>query len=86
MLRVVLGRAHPNNEWNRKISGLQFKSSPGVQESMRLRGATNTILTIPRNHRGREDNLEANGELRGESSPAGGNERMVNTDEGSARI
>jgi hypothetical protein len=61
MLRVVLGRARPDTEWNGKISGLQFSSAPGVQESTRSRLATSTILTVARSHHGEEANLEANG-------------------------
>ena len=62
MLRVVLGHARPDAEWSAKISDLQFKSAPGVQESARSRGATSTILTVPRSHRGEEVDLEANGD------------------------
>jgi hypothetical protein len=64
MLRVVLKRAHPDTEWSGKISGLQFNSTPGVQESVRSQGATGTILTVPRSHHGEAVNLEANGEPR----------------------
>ena len=62
MLRVVLRRARPDTEWSGKVSGLQFNSAPGVQESARSRGATSTILTVPRSHRGEEVDLEANGD------------------------
>ena len=61
MLRVVLGRARPDIEWSRKISGLQFASAPAVQESTRSRGPTSTILTVPRSHREEEVDLEAHG-------------------------
>jgi hypothetical protein len=88
MLRVVLGRARPDTEWSGKISGLQFNSAPGVQESRRLgsRGVTSTILTVPRSHRGEEADLEANGEPGTEPLPLGGYEGMIETDEESARI
>jgi hypothetical protein len=73
MLRVVLGRARPDTEWSRKISGLQFNFSPGIQqESARSRDATGTIVTVPRSHNGEEVDLEANGESRTESSDAEG--------------
>jgi hypothetical protein len=60
MLRVVLGRGRPDTAWSEKISGLQFNSAPEVKESARSRGALSTILTVPRNHRGEENDLEAN--------------------------
>jgi hypothetical protein len=65
MLRVVLGRARPDTEWSRKMSGLQFNSA-GVQESTRSRGVTSTILTVPSSHHGEEVDLEANREFRTE--------------------
>jgi hypothetical protein len=64
MLRVVLGRARPDTEWSGKVSALHFNSAPGVQDTGRSRGATSTILTVPRSHRGEEADLEANGEAR----------------------
>ena len=54
MLRVVLGRARPDNEWSAslKISGLNLASGPvgtlGAPSSGNSRGVTNTIVTIPR--------------------------------------
>jgi hypothetical protein len=74
MLRVVLGRARPDTEWSGKISGLQFNSAPGVEESARSRGAISTILTVPRSHHGEEVDLETNGEPRTE--PLDVQERM----------
>ena len=62
MLRVVLGRARPDIEWSGKVSSLHFDSAPGVQESVRSRGATSTILTVPRSHRGHSVDLETNGD------------------------
>ena len=62
MLRVVLGRARPDTEWSGKISGLQFSSAPGVQESVRSRGAASTVLTVPRSHHGEVVDLKANRE------------------------
>jgi hypothetical protein len=62
MLRVVLGRARQDTEWSGKISGLQFNSAPGAQESARSRGITSTILTIPRSHHGEEVILDVNRE------------------------
>ena len=65
MLRVLLGRPRPDAEWSGgtgKISGLQFSSAPGVQGSARSRGATSTILTIPRSCHGEEVDLQANRE------------------------
>jgi hypothetical protein len=67
MLRVVLGRARPDAEWSGKISGLQFRSAPGVRESARSRDATSTIVMIPRSHHEEAVDLEANGEPRTES-------------------
>jgi hypothetical protein len=64
MLCVVLKRIHPDTEWSGKISGLQFSSTPGTQESARSQGVTSTILTVPRSHHGEAVNLEANGEPR----------------------
>jgi hypothetical protein len=85
MLRVVLGRARADNEWSGKIiSGLQFKSTPGVQGSTRSRGATSTILTIPTSHRGKEIDLEVNGELRTE--PFDREEGMGGVNEERAKI
>ena len=62
MLRVVLGRARPDTEWSGKISDIQFNAAPGVQESMRSRGATSTILTVPRSHHGEEVDMETSRE------------------------
>jgi hypothetical protein len=73
MLRVALGRARPDAEWSRKISGLQFNSSPdgGTQASAtgrsRSQGAgsgfgTNTILTVPRSNS--EDDVDIDLEAR----------------------
>ena len=59
MLRVVLGRARPDTEWSGKISGLQFNSAPGVQESTKSRGVTSTILTVPVDLEANEGSLDA---------------------------
>jgi hypothetical protein len=81
MLRVVLGRARPDREWSRTISDLQFNSAPGVQENTRARGATSTILTVSRSHRGEvEADLETNGE------PLDGREGIDGVNEGKARV
>jgi hypothetical protein len=69
MLRVVLGRARPDTEWSRKISGLRFTSAPGVQEGISSRGVTSTILTVPRTHHGEEWDLEVNGDLESRAEP-----------------
>jgi hypothetical protein len=58
MLRVVLRRARPDTEWSNKISGLQFNSALGIQESTSSRDATNLILTVPRTHRREEVELD----------------------------
>ena len=81
MLRVVLGRARPDTEWSGKISGLQFNTAPGVQESVSSRDATSTILTVPRSHPGGAIDLEANGEPRIErlDGEEGLRERIVGT-------
>jgi hypothetical protein len=60
MLRVTLGHAHPDTEWNEKISGLQFNSNlSGAQASVTERSkaqgtgdefGTNTILMVPRSN------------------------------------
>jgi hypothetical protein len=61
MLRVALGRARPETEWNDKISGLEFNSNSGggaeavSADSSRSHGTgggfgTNAILTVPRTH------------------------------------
>ena len=84
MLRVVLGRARPDTEWSGKISGLQFNSAPGVQESMRSRGATSTILTAPRSHRGEEVDLEAN--RKSKIEPSDQEEDISGINEGRVRI
>ena len=83
MLRVVLGRARPDAEWSGKVSGLQFKSSPGIHESARSRDATNTIVTVPRTHNGEDVDLEANEESKAESS---GGEEMSGVYEAKAGI
>ena len=77
MLRVVLRRSQPDTEWSAKVSGLQFNSASGAQESAGSRGATSTMLTVPRSHREGEVNLEVNGELGTESLPVGENEMMA---------
>jgi hypothetical protein len=86
MLRVVLGRARPDTEWSGKISGLQFNSAPGVQESVRSRGVTSTILTVPRSHHGEEVDLEANGNLEPRTEPLNLAEGMSGTKEEKASI
>jgi hypothetical protein len=84
MLRVVLGRARPDTEWSGKISGLHFNSAPGVPESVRSRGVTSTILTVPRSHHQEEVDLEADGVPRTE--PSDREEEMCGINEGKARI
>jgi hypothetical protein len=84
MLRVVLGRARPDTEWSGKISGLHFNSAPGAPESVRSRGVTSTILTVPRSHHREEVDLEADGEPRTE--PSDREEEMVGRHEGKARV
>jgi hypothetical protein len=87
MLRVVLGRARPDTEWSGKISGLRFNSVPGVQESVRSRGVTSTIMTVPRSHSGEEAvDLEANGDQESTSEPLDLTEGMGETMEEKARI
>jgi hypothetical protein len=86
MLRVVLGRARPDTEWSGKISGLRFDSAPGVQESVRSRGVTSTILTIPRSLHVEEVDVEGNGDLEPRTEPLILAERMGGTEEEKARI
>ena len=71
MLRVALGRARPETEWNVKISGLKFSSNPGggagaqaLADRSRSHGTgggfgTNTILTVPQSHLEPEADIEA---------------------------
>jgi hypothetical protein len=87
MLRVVLGHARPDTEWSGKISGLQFNSAPGVQESARSRGLASTILTVPRSHYGEEAvDLQANGDVESTSEPLDLTQGMGETMEEKARI
>jgi hypothetical protein len=85
MLRVVLGRARPDTERGGKLSGLQFKSAPGAQESARSRGAISTIWTIPRSDHEEEVDLEANGEPC-RTEPLSREKEMSGINEGIARI
>jgi hypothetical protein len=86
VLRVALGRARPDTAWSRtQISGLQFNSAPGVQESIRSRGVASMILTVPRSHPDKEVDLEANEEPQTEFSE-GEETWMDRTDEEKARI
>jgi hypothetical protein len=85
MLHVVLGRNNSVSEWSRKISGLQFKSTPGIQESTRSGGETSAILTITRSHLNHveEIDLEANTESFNQKE---GNPGMSGTEEMKAKI
>jgi hypothetical protein len=81
MLRVVLGRARPDTDWSGgKISSIQFNTA---SRSARSRGATGTIMTVPRSYFG-EINLEANAELR--TDPLTREEGMSGKDESKMRI
>jgi hypothetical protein len=60
MLRVALGRARPDTEWSGKISGLQFNSAPGVQESVQSRDVASIVLTVPNSRCREEVDLETN--------------------------
>jgi hypothetical protein len=84
MLHVVLGWARPDTEWSGKISGLHFNSAPGVPESVRSRGVTSTILTVPRSHHREEIDLEAIGEPRTE--PSDREEEIGRINEEKARV
>ena len=84
MLRVVLGRARPDTEWSGKISGLQFNSAPGIQESAISEGATSTILTVPRTHHREEVYLGANEEP--STEPSDWEEEMGGINQGKARF
>jgi hypothetical protein len=87
MLRVVLGRARPDTKWSGKISGLQFNSAPGVQESARLRDVTSTILTVPRSRYGEEAvDLEVNRDVESTGEPLDSTKGMGETMEEKARI
>ena len=59
-----------------EISGLQFNTAPGVQESASSKSATSTILTVSRSHRRKEVDLEVNEE----HLPADGGEGMGGAD------
>jgi hypothetical protein len=81
MLRVVLGRARPDTEWSGRISGLQFNSTLGAQESVGSRGATGSILTVPRSHHGEEVDLEATGDLEPRTQPLNLEEKIGGAEE-----
>jgi hypothetical protein len=83
MLRVVLGRARPDTEWSRKISGLQFNCSSGVEEIAISGDATSTILTVPRSDHG--EISVSNGESRTVEC-LDGKEGMGRMNEGMARV
>jgi hypothetical protein len=81
MVRVALGRARPETEWSRKVSGLEFNSKPGgearAQVSADRHGTDvsgefgiNTIVTVPRSHLEHGVDIEA-----GDGTSDGGSAR-----------
>jgi hypothetical protein len=86
MLRVVLGRARPDTEWSGRMSGLQFNSAPGIQgSSVRSRGVTSTIRTVPRSY-GEEVDMEGNGDLGPRTEALDLGEETGKTKEEGARV
>jgi hypothetical protein len=70
MLRVSLGRARPETEWNVKISGLEISSNPGGRTGAQAFG-TNNNVTVPQSHLEHEIDVEGRGDISAEDSGCG---------------